>query len=211
MRIDLKILRASSVLCALVLSAGCEREARVMSSGIPEKTPIRNYRDVPAIDLTDQSGDAFKLSELQGRIWVANFIFTSCNAECLVLSHNMSSLQKEYADDDSIAFVSFSVDPETDNPERLSQYAKIRKADLSTWRFLTGDAGKLQSLVRDSFLLPGAVTPEERAKLVGKDQMLHSNKFAIVDATGKVRAYVDGLGYDAVKKAKEVISTLQAE
>ena len=210
MRFNQKILRIVLLTCLPMIS--CEVERKPMSSGIPEKIPIREYRDVPSVSLTNQEGNPFELADLKGKIWIANFIFTSCNAECVVLSYNMNRLQAEFAEDETIDFVSFSMDPQTDNPMRLKQYGMIQNADFEKWNFLTGDAGKIQKLVKESFLQAAAVTPEERAKLVSnKTKILHSNSFAIVDATGKVRAYVDGMGPDVLAQTKEVIATLRAE
>ena len=139
----------------LLLSGGC--------SPAPTSAPeIRTYREVGAFTLTDQKGQPLASSSLLGKVWIANFVFTSCTAECLVLSKRMSNLEKRFAGRPDIGFVSFSVDPGTDTPARLDKYAKLYEAG-ERWSFLTGDSAAMEGLIKERFLLPVAQSPEEEA------------------------------------------------
>jgi len=160
----------------------------------PTPTPppqIRAYREVRDFSLTDQNGNALTAASLKGKVWIANFVFTSCTAECLVLSKRMSNLEKRFAANPNVGFVSFSVDPGTDSPTRLAKYAALYDAG-ERWSFLTGDSAAMDTLIKERFLLPVAQSAEEAATLQ-KAMLIHSDRFAIVDRKGIVRAYVNGM------------------
>ncbi len=191
---------AATLIAALGLLASCESET-------PQNSVLTGrFREVDAFSLTDQRSRPVANADLNGRIWIANFIFTSCNAECLLLSARFAELQRLFADEPGVAFVSFSVDPQTDNPERLGAFAQRWQADPDRWYFLTGDAGKLDALIKNSFLLPVTRDPMEAGKLLS-EKLIHTNRFAIVDRSGIVRSYVDGLMPESVS----VISRLVLE
>lgn len=180
-----------------------------------EKAPqgsvlMGTFRDVGAFDLTDQQERPVTRETLDGKVWVANFIFTSCNAECLVLSSRFAELQRLFAGEEELAFVSFSVDPQTDTPERLNQFAARWQADPARWHFLTGDVAGLDQLVKERFLLPITRDPMEAGKLLSQ-KLIHTNRFAIVDRSGTVRAYVDGLQPESVSLASRIILELIKE
>lgn len=199
--------RLCQILAAILLAAAVPA---CRKSPPPAPVTIDRYREVEEFTFTNQENAPVSRADLLGKVWVANFIFTSCSAECLVLSQRMGALQTRYAADPGVAFVSFSVDPHTDQPPRLNQYAKTWQADPGRWSFLTGPVEALDGLVKHSFLLPVARGPEEQAELI-RSNFVHSNKFAIVDRQGTVRAYVDGLQTGAVEQTAGVIDRLLAE
>jgi protein SCO1 len=126
------------------------------------------------------------------------------------LSSRFAELQRLFADDPNVAFVSFSVDPETDTPERLDQFAKRWHADPDRWLFLTGEAEKIDALVKDSFLLPLTRSAAEAVELKS-ERFIHSNRFAVVDPSGTVRAYVDGLQPESVSTLSRIVVELRHE
>ncbi|MDF1825230.1 MAG: SCO family protein [Verrucomicrobiales bacterium] len=168
------------------------------------------FRDVADFSFTTQEGESLSRNELKGKIWIANFIFTSCAAECLVLSSRLAELQMHYRDYEDVAFVSFSVDPQSDTPERLHQYAGKWHANPERWHFLTGDTTAIDDIVVNSFLLPATRDPVEAGKLFS-ETLIHSSRFAIVDRTGKVRAYVDGMPPESVQTISQIIMQLLQE
>ena len=139
------------------------------------------HNQVPDFSLTNQNGTPLALSDLRGKIWVADFIFTNCVASCPLMTDKMARLEEEFATAD-VYFVSFSVDPEHDTPEVLSRYAARYGADLNRWFFLTGEKEAIYRLVHDGFNL--AVGHQ------GTD-LLHSSRFVLVDRQGKIRDYYD--------------------
>jgi len=121
-----------------------------------------------------------------------------------------AELQRLFADEPGVAFVSFSVDPQTDTPERLGQFAQRWHADPERWYFLTGDTGKLDALIKNSFLLPITRDPMEAGKLLSQ-KLIHTNRFAIVDRSGIVAAYVDGLQPESVSVISRLVFEMLQE
>ncbi|MEO0414588.1 MAG: SCO family protein, partial [Verrucomicrobiota bacterium] len=106
----------------------------------PEEIEVvfQNYKMVEKFDLIDHREQAVNRDALDGKVTVVNFIFTSCAAECPFLSRRMSEVQTAFIDNTEVQFLTITVDPRTDNPERLAKYAGNYGAGPN-WRFLTGD------------------------------------------------------------------------
>lgn len=138
-------------------------------------------QQLPDFSLTDQSGLPFALSDLHEKIWVADFIFTTCATICPPMTIQMASLQNEFAAED-VHFVSFSVDPERDTPEVLFRYADDYGADGSRWAFLTGQKEAIYQLAHEGFNLAAGHRGSE---------ILHSTRFVLVDQNQRVRGYYD--------------------
>jgi protein SCO1/2 len=155
--------------------------------------PLPSYGTVPSFELTNQAAQPFGSQQLSGKIWIADFIFTSCPGPCPIISTRMSELQKPLAKSD-VLLVSFSVDPERDTPEVLRVYAdKLRKEPLR-WDFLTGPIATIASLSRDGFKLGIAEAEQPDTGPV------HSTRFVLVDRRGTIRGYYDALAPDGVTK-----------
>jgi cytochrome oxidase Cu insertion factor (SCO1/SenC/PrrC family) len=118
------------------------------------------YASVPDFALTDQSGRPVRRADLEGKVWIASFIFTNCRDECPLMTAEMAQLQAGFADVSDFRLVSISVDPERDRPAVLSQYADRFNADPERWLFLTGDKQAIYRLVREGFRV-GIVDPAE--------------------------------------------------
>lgn len=154
---------------------------------------IHSYGRVPAFQLTNQEGRPFGSAQLAGKIWIADFIFTSCQGPCPVISSRVSELQKPLRDTD-VHLVSFTVDPEKDTPEVLRSYADKLKAQPGRWDFLTGAKDKIYDLSRNGFKLGVAEGTEDARNPV------HSTRVVLVDRQGMIRGYYDALAPDAVTK-----------
>ena len=150
--------------------------------------------NVPDFMLVERSGTDVALSDLLGRVWVADFIFTHCAGPCPLLSAQMQALQAPLKEMPDARLVSFSVDPERDTPGALSEYADRYLADEDRWLFLTGDKARVYSVIREGFQLGVGGVAE------GTDQIMHSLRFALVDKKGRVRAYFDGTDPGLPKK-----------
>src|SRR5262249_36823101 len=143
---------------------------------------------MPEWRLVDQSGRAFGSAELRGKVYVANFIFTSCVASCPRLSARMARLQARLGNLARAGhLVSVSVDPADDTPARLREYGARFHQDPGLWTFVTGpedavaravDYGFRVGVERPARGLHGEFNPIELA---------HSNRFALVDTRGRLR------------------------
>ena len=193
-----------TLLCIVLslLSVGC-------FGGKPQ-VKLQNYGQIHAFSLTNQSNETVTANQLKGKIWVANFIFTSCGAECPFLTRQLHLVQKLTADESDVGFVSLSVDPQTDTPARLNGYATNYGVDSSNWHFLTGEPDQLNDVIRRSFLLPVAESSEEKDEL-NNTNFIHSNKFVVVDQTGMARFHVDGMLEEAPSQVLAAIRQIRAE
>ncbi|MFV1996216.1 MAG: SCO family protein, partial [Verrucomicrobiales bacterium] len=175
------------------------------------KAPVQllEYSQVEDFSLVDQRGEETGRADLAGKIWVANFVFTSCATECPLLTKRMGEIQERFADREDVALVSISVDPQTDTPERLAEYAAKYGAG-DDWFFLTGEVAEVDRLIKKSFLLPVARDEGERARIASAN-FVHSEKIAVVDREGIVRFYTDGLPAGATDRVAEAVDLLLAE
>lgn len=171
---------------------------------------IDTYWEVGDFELIDQNGARFSSEELKGKIWLANFVFTSCAAECPLLTQQMTLVRRNLGPRPDVAYVSFSVDPQTDTPERLARYAKTYGED-PRWTLLTGEVETVTDLVTKKFLLPLSRDEEDMVGASGDRTISHSNKMLVVDGNGVVRYFCDGLNQRTVESLSDVIQVLLQE
>ena len=159
--------------------------------------------------LTERSGRPFASSDLQGKIWIANFIFTRCPGICPPMTRHMAKLQQELSTHtrwDDIRLVSFSVDPEYDTPQRLRAFAARYKADAEHWLFLTGQRDVIWRLCRDGF--KQTVEPNEADAL---NQILHTSMFILVDRHNRIRGFFDSLKEEERSELKQTLERVLLE
>jgi len=168
--------------------------------------PLPEYMSLPEIRLTDQLGEPYGSEELRGKVWVADFVFTSCPSLCPMLTRRMAELQRDTVDlAEQIRFVSFSVDPETDTPPVMRAFAEAHGADASTWRFLTGPTEQMRATIVDGF----RVHVGERQPLPGGGyDIAHSPTFILVDARLRVRGFYSSNDEDAQRQLRRDIRRL---
>jgi cytochrome oxidase Cu insertion factor (SCO1/SenC/PrrC family) len=154
---------------------------------------IRSYGTVPNFQLTNQNNQPFGSTQLAGKIWIADFIFTSCPGPCPMVSSRMSELQRPLEKTD-VHLVSFSVDPEKDTPDVLRGYADKLKAQPARWDFLTGSKSTIYDLSKNGFKLAVSDGGEEAGVPV------HSTRIVLVDRHGEIRGYYEATAADAVTK-----------
>ena len=155
---------------------------------------------VTPFELTDARGDLFHTDAMAGKIWVADFIFTSCPGICPVMTTAMSELHRSYAGNDRVQFVSISVDPDTDTPEVLAKYAAEYEADPERWHFLTGPIEDIHSVSTDIFKVGSLDEPT-----------MHSSRFILVDGSGTIRGYYIGTESAEVARLGVDIAAVLAE
>ncbi|WP_186577632.1 SCO family protein [Aquibacillus kalidii] len=143
--------------------------------------------EVQEFNYTNQEGETFSSSELEGKFWVADMVFTNCDSVCPPMTANMARLQKKLADENlDVELVSFSVDPDNDTPEKLKQYSKDRGASFDNWNLLTGY--KLEDI--KEFAIKSFKAPVD--KIADSDQMVHTVYFYLVSPDGNAIKRYDG-------------------
>jgi cytochrome oxidase Cu insertion factor (SCO1/SenC/PrrC family) len=153
-----------------LLLAGCASSADL---------PVLNR--IPEFSLTERSNRTVERSELEGKVWIADFIFTQCAGICPAMSANMRKLQDALPAE--VHLVSFSVDPANDTPQVLSAYADRYGADRDRWLFLTGDAATIYRISIEGFKL----AVEDAGTEI--EPITHSSRFVLVDKNGRIRGY----------------------
>ena len=175
------------LLGAALLVGGCKKnDAAFEMLQVPATpAPLAKHWPLPDFSLTERSGQPLRLADLAGKVWVADFFYTTCPGPCPMLSSRLSDVQKALGEEPGTRLVSISVDPEKDTPEVLKIYAEKFKAS-ERWFFCTGPKDAIYSLARDGFKLPIADAPAEGGMIA------HSTRLILVDQTGHVRGFYEG-------------------
>ena len=144
----------------------------------------------------NQNGETITRSEVDGKVFVAEYFFTTCGTICPKMNKQMQRVQFEYAGEDDVRILSFTVDPEVDTVAQMKRYADSHGAKSGQWHFLTGSKEQLYKLARRSFFV---LKPAEAQNLgdVGSD-FIHTNNFVLVDRLGRIRGYYDGTSKEDV-------------
>lgn len=194
---DLNLLNKKYLIIAFLLLplllAGC-------GNGI--KDPL-NW-EIEDFTFTNQANEKFGLADLEGKVWLADFVFTNCTTVCLPMTSNMVELQQQFKEEGlDINIVSFSVDPQVDKPEVLKSYAENYGADFASWNLLTGyTPEKIDKFAMANFRTI-ARKPEDG------DQVLHGTEFYLVDKDGVVMKSYNGVNpavEDIISDAKILLA-----
>jgi protein SCO1/2 len=166
--------------------------------------PMPHIATLPAMEFTAHDGTKVTRADFDGHVTVVDFIFTRCTSSCPRLSERMAEARKTLDADvqsGALRFVSISVDPEHDTPEVLAKFAAVYKADAPAWRFATGPVDDLERVVVQGFRT--GLTRSAKKAEVG--DIVHGEKFIIVDRKGDIRAFLSTeTGHDAQAVAEEV-------
>jgi protein SCO1 len=163
------------------------------------------FQQIPDFRLTSQKGETVTLQDLENQVFVADFIFTSCQGVCKKMSAQMTRVQQAFKDQPKVKILSFSVDPERDSVAALQQYASRYGANDSQWLFLTGPKADIYKLAIEGFKLPVMEAPSVIPDFI------HSEKFVLVDANRHVRGIYDGTSEDDVDRLITEIKILLEE
>jgi len=153
---------------------------------------------IQEFSFTDQTGNSYGAKDLKGKIYVAEYFFTTCGTICPKMNAQMQRVQEAFKGNDQFKILSFTVDPETDSVAQMKNYADGHLADPKQWHFLTGDKKELYKLARRSFFV---LKPAEALNQgdVGSD-FIHTNYFVLVDTKKRIRGYYDGTNPEEVDK-----------
>ena len=162
-----------------------------------DKEPLPVIGSIPEFEFVDSEGKSISQNTLKGKVWVADFIFTTCTMACPIMTGNMNTIHKKYKKNDDLRLVSISVYPEYDTPKVLKEYASQYDANTDTWHFLTGEESTVKEVIRDGFKIGDY-----------EDIIFHSEKFALVDRDGMIRAYYNGMKSEDMDKLKKDINNL---
>lgn len=170
-------MRRALLACAVLLACACART----------KEPLGVLPEFRMTAVGPKGAAEFGRKDLLGKVWIADFIFTHCAGPCPMLSTRLAKLGRELPP--SVGLLTVGVDSEGDTPERLRAYARRYEAEAGRWVFLRGTPAETYHLLYAGFRLPLSVNPsapeEQRAT--------HSTQFVLIDSSGAIRGYYDGL------------------
>lgn len=149
------------------------------------------FHTIPAFSLINQEGARVNESAVKGRVYVVDYFFTTCQSICPIMSKQLDRVYREQKD---VLILSHTVDPETDTPEALKEYAKKFNADPKRWIFLTGTKPELYDLARTGYLL------DAQEGNGGEEDFIHTQNFALIDKKGRIRGYYDGTDSSSVSE-----------
>ncbi len=175
-------------------------------SAVGKPAPPTTLGRIPDFNLTRHDDKPLGSSDLRGKIWIADFIFTRCAGPCPIMTQKMASLQDVLSGHRNVEFVTISVDPVYDTPKVLRDYAQHFSADLKNWSFLTGDRDKIFNLCLRGFKLAVAENPGADYD----DMIIHSTKFTLVDRKGNIRGYYEGTDPEDITRLVTDVGTLVA-
>ncbi|WP_290798439.1 SCO family protein [Flavihumibacter sp. UBA7668] len=169
------------------------------------KMPVLSY--VQPFRFNDQHGNSFTQDQVQGKVYVAEYFFTTCPGICPKMNTNMKKVFDQYKSNPEFLILSHSVDPAVDTVARMKVYADSMGVNNANWFFLTGPKDSLYLAARVSYLLDDPKNNNERIE----DQFIHTQFFALVDKAGRVRRIYDGLKKEEVDQMINDIPVLLEE
>ncbi|WP_400079693.1 SCO family protein [Winogradskyella sp. R77965] len=142
---------------------------------------------IPKFSFTNQEGVNINNATYKGKIYVADFFFTTCPGICPKLTKNMNILQDAYKDNDDILLLSHSVMPWVDSVEKLKTYAENNNVDSKKWNLVTGDKDQLYAIARNGYF-----ADEDFKKTQDESEFIHTENFILVDKEGHIRGVYNG-------------------
>ena len=163
---------------------------------------ISKYHTISDFSFTNQNGKSITQKDYEGKIYVADFFFTTCKSICPKMTTNLVEVQKAFLHNPKVKLLSFSVMPDIDSVSVLKEYAKINGVTDSKWNLVTGDKKAIYAMARKSYLAVKQGKPEELY------DMVHTENFVLVDSKRRIRGFYDGTKKEEIKRLIEDINWL---
>jgi len=163
------------------------------------------YHIIPNFRVQNQDGDSVSQDNFSGKIYVADFFFTSCPSICPITESNLLEVQKSFGNVPDFKMISFSIDPRHDSVRVLKSYSNRLGADTKQWYFVRGDEDEIDDLAQKGFM---ATAQKDSATPGG---YLHSGAFMLIDKDKRVRGVYNGTDSAEVKRLTHDIPILFKE
>ncbi len=163
---------------------------------------ISKYHTIADFSFVNQNGDTITQKDYEGKIYVADFFFTTCGSICPKMTANLEEVQKAVLNNPKVKLLSHTVFPETDSIPVLKAYAVKHGVVDSKWNLVTGDKKKIYEMARKSYLAVKLGRPDQLY------DMVHTENFILVDQKRRVRGFYDGTKKEDIQKLIEDISFL---
>ena len=166
---------------------------------------IKKFHRIADFELINQNGKTVTHENFNGKIYVADFFFTTCPTICISMTDNLLKVQKEIQNNPNILLISHSVTPKIDSVTQLKKYAIEKGINDKKWHLVTGDKKEIYKLARKSYL---AVKDEGDG---GPFDMIHTENFILVDPDKRIRGFYDGTDSKEIKRLLLDIKILNSE
>jgi protein SCO1/2 len=163
---------------------------------------ISKYHSIANFSFTNQNGKTITQKEYEGKIYVADFFFTTCGSICPKMTTNLVEVQNAFINNPKVMLLSHTVFPEIDSVSVLKKYAIKNGVIDSKWNLVTGDKKQIYAMARKSYLAVKLGKPEELY------DMVHTENFVLVDSKRRVRGFYDGTKKEDIARLIEDITFL---
>ncbi|MEM8488807.1 MAG: SCO family protein [Bacteroidota bacterium] len=172
----------------------------------PDDAALERFHRISPFKLVNQEGETVTEKDFEGKIYVADFFFTSCPGLCPRMASNMMLLQDAFVADDEILLLSHSVTPEKDSVPVLKEYAENKGVLSHKWHLVTGAKKDIYKLGRQDYFVE-----EDLGENKSEDDFLHTENFVLVDKNRHIRGVYNGLNKTAINQLISDIETLKKE
>ncbi len=159
---------------------------------------------VQPFSFLNQDGKRFTNADVDGKVYVAEYFFTTCPGICPTMNNNMRQVYEKYKNDKDFMILSHTCDPERDSVQRLKHYSDSMKVDTNRWVFLTGRKDSLYTMARISYTIDD---PANNLRSID-DDFLHTQFWALVNQHGQVKNIYDGLKEKEIREMMDEIDKL---
>jgi len=211
----MKIHFLSIILAAMILSA-CNNQSdqklpilgvrKLIEKIVSGKTIVDTlYKKIPPFQFVNQDSLTVTNRDFDGRIYVADFFFTSCPDICPIIQRNMLKVYQKYRNNQQVKLLSYTIDPDHDTPARLKNYAVKLGVESNQWEFLRGQKQAVYALAKNDYM----VSVDDDTK--GPGGFAHEGFFVLVDKERRMRGVYDGTNGEEVNKLLKDMDILLAE
>jgi len=165
----------------------------------------KKFHRIADFSLTNQNGKTVTQKDFKGKIYVADFFFTTCPNICIAMTDNLLKVQEKIKNNPNVMLLSHSVTPKTDSVSQLKKYAIEKGVIDKKWNLVTGDKKEIYELARKSYL---AVKEDGDG---GPFDMIHTENFILVDPDRRIRGFYDGTDLEEIQKLLEELEILIQE
>lgn len=171
----------------------------------PDDVPADFHR-VSDFSLTDQDGQEVTQADMDGKVTVVDYFFTTCSGICPMLTKNMAVVDAAFPEEAELLLLSHSATPEKDTVAVLREYADAKGVDSTRWHLLTGDRSLIYHLGREVYFVE-----EDMGEEKGEDDFLHTENLVLIDRQRHIRGVYNGLNQASIQQLNVDIQTLLDE
>jgi protein SCO1/2 len=182
----------------------------ILSYAVPEfaHPKIKPISTVQPFAFPDQEGKTITSKDVEGKVYVATFFFTTCTSVCPRLNNNLKPVYTEFKNEPDFKILSYTCDPSTDSVAKLKWYSdSVLKIEASKWVLLTGNKDSLYAMARHSYMIDDPKNEVEK----GETDFLHTQLIALVNKKGEVVKIYDGLKPSEIEQMQVEIKKLLKE